>query len=60
MNPVEIIAVIAIALVIGGAVAYIVKEKKRGSKCIGCPYAKECGGRCGGQGKDNDSEPSNT
>ena len=66
MNPVEIIAVIAIVLIIGVAIAYIVKEKKRGNKCIGCPYAKECSNRCGCQGKGkakdkgNDSKPFNT
>ena len=47
MNPVEIIDVIAIVLVIGGAVDYIIKEKKSGKKCIGCPYAKECGSKQG-------------
>ena len=49
MNPVEIIAVVALVLVIGGAVAYLVKEKKNGKKCVGCPYAKECGSKskCG-------------
>ncbi len=38
--------VIALALVIGGAVWYLVRAKKRGETCIGCPYAKECGGNC--------------
>ena len=42
MNPTEIIAVIAIVLVIGIAVAYIIKAKKSGQKCIGCPYSKQC------------------
>jgi hypothetical protein len=44
-----------IALVIGGAVAYIVKAKKSGKKCIGCPDScacsasnskNTCGGSC--------------
>lgn len=35
--------IIAIVLVIiGSAVLYIVKEKKRGVKCIGCPAGAEC------------------
>lgn len=42
MNFPEIIAIIVIALVVGGAVAYIVKAKKGGKKCIGCPYSGEC------------------
>jgi hypothetical protein len=28
--------------IIGGAIGYIIKAKKSGAKCIGCPYAKEC------------------
>lgn len=36
-----IVAVI-ILIVIGAAIAYIIKEKKRGVTCIGCPHAGEC------------------
>lgn len=40
-----------VAVVIGAAIAYIVKEKKRGVTCIGCPNAQVCaskhGGNCG-------------
>ena len=39
---VTIIAIIAVAAVVFFAVRYIVKEKKKGNKCIGCPYAGEC------------------
>lgn len=42
MNPVEIIAIAAICIIVGGAIAYIVKSKKAGKKCIGCPYAGKC------------------
>ena len=28
---------------------YLYKAKKRGQTCIGCPYAKQCGGKCNGQ-----------
>lgn len=42
MTPVEIIAIVAVALIVGGAVAYIIKSKMSGKKCIGCPYAKDC------------------
>lgn len=47
--------VIAVLLVaIGVAAGYIIKAKKRGQKCIGCPYSKSCasGGctcGCGGE-----------
>ena len=47
----EIIAVIAIILIIGGAVFYIVRAKKRGNRCIGCPYGASCNGKCS-QNKD--------
>lgn len=45
----EIIAIGAILLIIGGAVAYIIKAKKSGKKCIGCPDSASCGGKCGGK-----------
>ena len=38
----DIIAIFAIALIIGGATGYIIKAKKSGKKCIGCPYADAC------------------
>lgn len=43
-----IIAAIVL-IIIGAAVAYIVKEKKRGVKCIGCPAGASCAGRCNSQ-----------
>lgn len=42
MGPIEIIALIFIVLAVGGASAYIIVAKKRGQKCIGCPFAKQC------------------
>ena len=41
-----IIAIILIAIVVG-IVLYLIRAKKRGEKCIGCPYANQCGGKCG-------------
>ena len=39
----ENLIIAAILLVIlGAAIAYIVKAKKRGVKCIGCPDSKNC------------------
>ncbi len=42
-----------VLIVIGAAVVYIIKEKKKGVTCIGCPHAGECArkhspGGCGG------------
>ncbi len=33
-------------LILGGAVTYIVKAKKTGVKCIGCPAGAACSGKC--------------
>lgn len=55
MTLADIIAVAVILVIIGGAVAYIIKAKKSGKKCIGCPDSsscssggKGCSGSCGG------------
>lgn len=41
----NIIVVAVVLVMIGAAIAYIVKEKKKGVKCIGCPAAAECAKR---------------
>ena len=46
MSIVDYIAIAAIVLIVGASVFYIVRAKKRGEKCVGCPYAKQCGGKC--------------
>ncbi len=38
----DIIVALILLIVIGTAAAYIVKAKKNGTKCIGCPHAKSC------------------
>ncbi len=38
----NIIAILAILLIAGLAIAYLIHEKKRGVTCIGCPHAKTC------------------
>ena len=43
MNMATIIAVIALVLIVFFAVRYLVKAKKRGEKCVGCPYCDSCG-----------------
>lgn len=44
------IPIIAIVLIVGGALAYIIHAKKSGKKCIGCPSSKDCSHKCGGCG----------
>ncbi len=41
---IDFIIVAVIAAILGGAAAYVVRQKKRGAKCIGCPYSgsKSC------------------
>ena len=41
-----LILIVLLLAILGGAVVYVVKAKKRGDKCIGCPYAKNCSGKC--------------
>lgn len=38
----NVIAILIIAALLGGAITYIVKAKKKGVKCIGCPDAGTC------------------
>ena len=44
----EIIAIVIIAVIVGGAIFYVIKAKKSGKKCIGCPDGCSCNGSCGG------------
>ena len=38
----NIVIVIALVLVLGLSIAYIIKAKKNGAKCIGCPSSHDC------------------
>ena len=38
----EVISIIIIFLIISGVIVYIIKAKRKGVKCIGCPDAKTC------------------
>ncbi len=50
MDITEIIVIIAIVLIIGAAVAYIIKAKMSGKGCIGCPDSATCSAK--GKKKD--------
>ena len=43
----NIVIILIVAAVVTGVVFYLYKAKKNGQTCIGCPYAKQCGGNCG-------------
>ncbi len=38
----DVIIIAVVALIIALAAGYIIKAKKSGKKCIGCPYASTC------------------
>ena len=42
------IIVAIIIIIVAAAITYIVKEKKKGTKCIGCPSAGACAGKANG------------
>jgi LPXTG-motif cell wall-anchored protein len=42
MDTGEIIAIIIIAVIISLSALAIIISKKKGKKCIGCPYSCEC------------------
>ena len=47
----DVIVIAIVVVVIGLAVGYVIKAKKRGTKCIGCPGSKSCQGGCSRCGK---------
>ena len=50
----DIIVVAILAVVLGSAIRYIYKAKKRGQTCIGCPNSGTCGSAhctCGSENK---------
>lgn len=40
----DVIVVIILVLIIGSAVAYLVRAKRNGVKCVGCPAGGSCPG----------------
>lgn len=51
MGSSDILALLVIALIAGGAIAYVIKAKLSGKRCIGCPdsstcHSDSCNGSC--------------
>lgn len=46
----DIIVIGMIVLILGAAAWYIISQKKKGAKCIGCPSSKTCGSQHGCNG----------
>ncbi|MBQ4100374.1 MAG: FeoB-associated Cys-rich membrane protein [Oscillospiraceae bacterium] len=42
----NIIIIAIVALIIVGIVIYLIKLKKSGRVCAGCPHSKQCSGKC--------------
>lgn len=42
----DAIIVLLIVVIAALIICYLYKAKKRGETCVGCPYAKQCGGKC--------------
>ena len=42
----DLIVIGIVAAIVGGALWYIRREKRKGKKCVGCPYAGQCSGGC--------------
>ena len=39
----NLLIILILGAIIGFALGYIMKAKKRGQKCIGCPHGGSCG-----------------
>lgn len=44
----DVIVVFILITIAAGIIWYLTRAKKRGEKCVGCPYAKQCGSKCSG------------
>jgi hypothetical protein len=43
----NVIAILILAVITVSIVIYLIREKKKGAVCIGCPYSGSCsGGSC--------------
>lgn len=52
------IIIMILLCIVGSIIFYLYRAKKRGESCIGCPYAKQCGGKCGGSGDHDEKKQS--
>ncbi len=47
---IDFIIIAVVGIIVGIAGGYVYREKKKGTKCIGCPHAATCGNCAGGCG----------
>ncbi len=50
MGPLDFLVIAVILLIIGGAAAYVIRAKKKGQRCIGCPDSGNCSADSGCSG----------
>lgn len=54
---VDIILIVLLVGIAAGVIFYLIREKKRGAVCVGCPHAKQCAkAKSGGCSCGSDSE----
>ena len=53
----NVIIILIVAVLVGWALRYIHKEKKKGTKCIGCPSAGSCTKACSSAPAYNEGQP---
>lgn len=41
----NIIVILILVSIVAGIIWYLIRAKRRGETCIGCPYAKQCNGK---------------
>ncbi len=46
----NIIILLIILAIIIPVVGYLIRAKKKGKVCVGCPYAGQCKGKCQAEG----------
>ena len=46
MTLIDYLLIAIFALIVAGVILYIRKEKKKGKRCVGCPYGGSCSGKC--------------
>ena len=42
----NLVALLIIAVITALIIRYLIREKKQGAVCVGCPYAGICSGGC--------------
>ncbi len=62
MNITDFAIIGVVAVILSFAIGYMVKSKKSGTKCIGCPYSKDCSSKASyncNKSENSDSSPEN-